>query len=173
MALLLSAVSLNTPVSIVDAVETVASPQLADDLMEQPQMETAARDDAVMTCREAASVLREATAAMEDPLQGIGQPPKPYRMVPRCSLATPNTYARTWRVNTNALTKLHMEQHYPEWSQRVNDDRENSCDVLVALDAKNNRFLAGLVMCPEQFLFLCDTNDHVQVSPPLGTCSIG
>jgi hypothetical protein len=121
------------------------TPQLDEELMEQLEMETAARGDSEMTCQEAASVLREASATMEDPLQGIGQPPRPKKTVPRCSLASSNTCARAWRACANALTKLHMARRRPDWVQRANDNHENSCDALIALDAKNTHLLSGWI----------------------------
>ena len=63
MAVRLTAISSNTLVTIVGAVE--ADKPLREELVEQLEMETVARDDAEMTCQEAASVLREASAHRE------------------------------------------------------------------------------------------------------------
>jgi hypothetical protein len=157
MAQLLDEVSSNRPVAIRDPVIADADPQEVA-LMQQLAVETVGRGDAAITCREAQTVFRAASVERENPLRGVGQPPRLFETVPRASLANPDTYAKAWRVYANELTKLHVDRHYPEWSKHVSNDHENSCDVLVALDTKNTRTLAGWVMCPEQSLFLCNAN---------------
>jgi hypothetical protein len=158
------------PVAINDPIIVDADPQevaRAADLERQHSEAIRARDDATSTCQESETLLREALFRKQDRLLGSGQPPLPYTTVPREMLANPDEKATAWRAFARELAKLHVGRHHPEWSRRVNDDAGNSCDVLLALDAKNTHTLSGWFLRPQQLVCVCNADGRTQFLPPM------
>jgi hypothetical protein len=136
------------------AVESGAS----SDFQEQFDEAKAAREAKTHIRLRTERLVREATKIKQDALHGIGEPPRPVRMVQREILINPDVAAMAWTPFAIDLIRLHMERVHPDWLPYVQDDHAVSCDMLVKLNTRNTHTRAGWDFSPEQLLFLCNTN---------------
>jgi hypothetical protein len=141
-------------VAVLVAVETGAS----SDFQKQFDEVKTAREAKTRVRLSTEKLLREAMQIKQDALDGIGEPPRPARMVQREILLNPDTAAKAWRGFTIDLTRLHVERFNPDWLPYVSDDHGVCCDMLVKVNARNARTLAAFDFSPEQLLFLCNSN---------------
>jgi hypothetical protein len=123
---------------------------MSSDFQEQLDEAKIAREAETRVRLRTERLLREAVRIKQDALNGIGEPPRPVRMVRSEILINPDMSAKAWRKFAIDLTRPHVERFHPDWLPYVLEDHAVCCDVLVKLNTRNTRTLSVWDFSPEQ-----------------------